>query len=266
MRIISKFRDYYDNVVQDYEGRVWERNAYYVEFPSASYYRKQIDASATKMISVDLLNHSKPFNLSRVQQQFICDIYSDCPKLGDYFNPRHDNDSVIVFGLCGQVHYLILHRIGDRFDNRVRKVYTSFESYLLDFPDCNPTAHKFFRMGMWADEWDQVYKNNKRVEEVFHLLNTPTFIIARDTAPMLGICHVAQQRGPVLFINPKLRAYEIQRAFDPYSTYQDIDRFINNDLVISEDPNIKRTDDLIRDSKGMDKWSFRQQGPKARKR
>ena len=67
-------------------------------------------------------------------------------------------------------------------------------------------------------------------------------------------------------INPRFADYKLQSVFDPWTAYQEIDMYLNNQLAVNMEPTLERSQELIRDSKGFDDWSFKQKGPKARKR
>ncbi|MCK5018685.1 MAG: hypothetical protein KAS32_16610, partial [Candidatus Peribacteraceae bacterium] len=69
----------------------------------------------------------------------------------------------------------------------------------------------------------------------------------------------------VLTINPLLLSIGAQTVLNPWNTYMELDRYIGNDMVDSPLDSFEMSDELKRDSKGMDKWSFKQRGPKARK-
>ena len=64
-----------------------------------------------------------------------------------------------------------------------------------------------------------------------------------------------------LIINPCLKDYDFAQMVDPYTAFQEIDMFLGNNMVDQVDPRVNRTNEEIRDSKGMDKWSFRTPSP-----
>ena len=74
---------------------------------------------------------------------------------------------------------------------------------------------------------------------------------------LVGGNHCSHYRNLDVEFNPILKDYGIQKIIDPFTIYQEIKFFLSNDLV--EDPmkDFQITDDLKRDSKGFDKWSFR---------
>lgn len=62
-------------------------------------------------------------------------------------------------------------------------------------------------------------------------------------------------------VNPELRLIDFVTQVDPFTAYQEIEMFIGNQLVKQMDPDLKRTDEEIAESKGFDrKTSFRKCG------
>ena len=68
-----------------------------------------------------------------------------------------------------------------------------------------------------------------------------------------------------LVINPELRLYNFVSQADPYSAYQEIERYIGNDLVQQEDPTNKISDEIKRDLKGFNDWSFKRHKTESKK-
>ena len=67
-------------------------------------------------------------------------------------------------------------------------------------------------------------------------------------------------------INPCLKELGFQKIVDPYTAFQEIDMYLGNNMADQFDPTLGRTDNEIRDSHGMDKWSFRNPAPGRKKR
>lgn len=64
--------------------------------------------------------------------------------------------------------------------------------------------------------------------------------------------------GHSLILNPCLSDYKVYRMFDAYTAYQEIDMFLNNEIVRPDDPYIEPIPDKIKaESHGFDKFSFR---------
>lgn len=70
-----------------------------------------------------------------------------------------------------------------------------------------------------------------------------------------------------LILNPRLADYNFYRVVDTYSAYQEIEMFLNNQIVRRDDPYIEPVPDTIKaESHGFDKWSFRKVGKKCGKK
>lgn len=104
-------------------------------------------------------------------------------------------------------------------------------------------------------DWSRTH-NTTSVTDIFIEFDTPIFILRRK--PLAG--------NHELLINPCLQDFGAQSIFDPWTAYQEIDMFLGNVLTNRENSSIVRSEELIRDSKGFDEWSFKQRGSKKRKR
>jgi hypothetical protein len=163
----------------------------------------------------------------------------------------NNNNNLIIIGFCGKIYLAI-----SKYDN---------SGFLIGYY-INKISKDLFRNFINHDyfEWKQRYENNLNLINIFIEINSPIFIIKNE---FLG--YTLSKRcysGYNLIINPCLRDFKLQCSFDPFTAHQEIEMFLNNQLVINQDSNIDMTDDLIRDSKGFDKYSFKQHGPKKRKR
>jgi len=69
-----------------------------------------------------------------------------------------------------------------------------------------------------------------------------------------------------LIVNPCLKDYGFSSLIDPWTAFQEIDMYLGNNMADQFDPSANRTDIEIRDSKGMDEWSFRNPSPGKKKR
>jgi hypothetical protein len=97
------------------------------------------------------------------------------------------------------------------------------------------------------------------LDSVFVELNSPIFIIRRGNfCPNRGKqSHVNYSDYGNLIINPCLRDFGLQSSFEPFHANQEIEMYLGNQLTQRDSCDIKRTDELIRDSKGFHGMSFR---------
>lgn len=153
-----------------------------------------------------------------------------------------------ILGFCGKVYIINSHEYN-----------LKYKSYI------NNLSKKDFNFWNYPKyiEWIQKY-NNKDLTNIFLEIKSPIFIIKRPYC----YCHIVESRsayGYDFLVNPCLLDFGIQSCFGPVEAYQEIDMFIGNVLTNTTTKDINRSDDLIRDSKGFDKYSFKQRCPKKRK-
>lgn len=249
MRIISKFKDFYD-VVQDPSGKVWERESFFTPIPLiASYDNYRMQSLMKDFNSLLIINKTKSNPLTIKQQEYLSNLYHNTPyKTHKRYSYNPIEQIFFVLNICGKLYYFV-----KIIDKGKVKVY-QFEEYRELYQQ---KERDFFYGRMTYDNWFQFYSNNTRTnKDILITLNTPLLILESD---------ILNNRGQLL-INPRLSNYNLQKIFNPYELYQEIDMFINNDMVKQENSDINMTDELKRDSKGMDEWSFKQIGPKQRKR
>jgi hypothetical protein len=177
-----------------------------------------------------------------------------------YHVDRNDPSAYsLIFGFCGKLYLLFICNCNNKnytFNDVIafKNKYDTCESNDGRYIVMDDTRSLFYTLPFnieSIEQWKNTYHIFEKIDDIFVALNCPVFCIF--------------PRSKKLIINPILKDFGMQSVFDPYTTYQEIDMYLNNVLTNRHAPDIIRTDDLIRDSKGMDKWSFRQIGPKKRK-
>ena len=265
MRIISKFKDYYDNVSPiDVSGKIWNRETYYTEIPQTDFSfkrsnQKRMTKSMGNFQSALILNKSINNPLTKDQQLYIASLLDDAPNI--HYNSNYSRDAskdyYFILCLCGQLTYYVVHTLKD--SNKII-IYDSYDKYEKDYiSDKENMGLLFGKMG--NSEWINKYRNNKLNTDILISLKSPVFIISK----LVDFSHMTN-REYYLIVNPSLKSFNIHSLLNPFEVYQEIDRFINNDMVHVEPCDFVMSDELKRDSKGMDKWSFKQRGPKERKK
>lgn len=269
MKIYSKYTDYYDNIgFNTSEDRVWERKREYVKLNI----RNKFVQSYTKTI------------LTQETDKFLSTMYDEKPRITivknntRYTSYEDSRDYTIVIGFCGKLYLGMVHHRKTKssyYPNDHYATYIDFDTYVSEYEKSGNDGklvidkedswfvHNMFNKKS-VNDWNNKYHSFKGLENIFIELNTPIFILKPENSSV-GLDNVASV-GSHLIINPCLKEYKLQSIFDPYTAHQEVDMFLNNVLLNIENNDIKRTDDLIRDSKGMDKFSFKQCGPKERKR
>lgn len=98
MRIFSKFRDYYDNIVPfDEDGALWERKSHTID-ADFQFYHKRLEA-----------------NISADSKKLLYSAYHDLPRVITS-NRRtistvlydSDNDYTMIIGFCGKLYPVIV--------------------------------------------------------------------------------------------------------------------------------------------------------------
>lgn len=226
MKIISKYRDYYDNIYISKEP-LWLRN--------------------TTTITSD---ETKPSVLSVDQIKFLNQAFSEIPRPRIFKSKKCVYDvrlDYILLGYCGKLIPLYLYQENTHtssniicFDNIEEYIqHYKCKGYILKDNIWKP-KRKFDNSGLKA--WIQEFNNNK-VPDIFVALNSPIFLIDAG-------------HKDVIKINPRLLDLGLQRIIAPYTAYQDISTFLSNQLVREESVPIF-SDELKRDAHGFDKWSFK---------
>ncbi len=247
MKIYSKFQDYYDNIgYYDKNDKVWVRK-------TESYSLNQFGNHGTNIyhkngisLEVDVFLGSALYDLPEILVNRS--KYSDSTSL----------DRTIGIGFCGKMYFGIMS-----YDDSIThiKTYSDINKY-IEYRKKNDkrelSERRFFKNYSFNQEginlWLKYYNNQKNLDAVFQEFNSPIFIIK-----------ATNNHEDNLIINPSLKDFKLQTIFTPYEAHQSIDQYINNQLVNTELNSFSMTDELKRDSKGMDEWSFRQKGPKKRK-
>ena len=156
---------------------------------------------------------------------------------------------LFVIGFCGKVYIVV-----SEYNNN-----NLIGSYIkpLKKEDFNFWGYYIYT------EWMQKY-SGQDLSDIFIDIKSPIFIIKNKCSGYS--LSKRNNYGYSLIINPCLRDFGLQSVFNPVQAYQEIEMFLSNQMVMVDDPDIKRSNELIRDSKGFDNWSFKQHGPKKRKR
>jgi hypothetical protein len=125
----------------------------------------------------------------------------------------------------------------------------------------NRSIYRFSERG-W-NTWINTNQNKLSVPNSFHLYwKAP--VVSYQPSP--HDTYLAGRSEPVFVTNPCLKEVGFARLVDPYTAFQEINMFLGNNMVDQFNPSIGRTDNEIRDSKGMNEWSFRSPSPGKKKR
>lgn len=253
MRIIDNRKDYYDGVAPDSKDPIWVRESSVIK----------LDESP--------LQHGRKTIISNFMRRAPRPTRKMKLKRGIYGLEKEY--TFYVIGFCGKFYVLytwlntppnmeffISARTPKEFVDKYNYVDRSDEYEMVlendkkmggwsIFGSCSFNDSQHYR---FVDE----YLNDNIAEDICLELDTPVFLLYKRN----------RDRDIYVEKNPILKDIGFQSIVDPWQTYQEIDRYIGNVLVNREIDDFVMTDELKRDSKGMDKWSFKQIGPKKRKR
>jgi len=231
MRIISKFKDYYDGVgAGDLDHiPVYERHEKQIELiqPFPRGWRQ------SKYLIVNRNNKVSGFKSGLVTER---SLYT------------------YVIGYCGEL-YPILKVVQD--NGSISKYWYEYDvSTYLNYVE--KPRWSFDRHEQNLNEWLELIKTLK-LKDIFKEHNVPVFIFdgfeidtRKGTQPVLQVT-----------LNPRLRKYEFYKVKEPYTAYQDIRVYVGNDLAHDTEVDVPTGDDkTLAESKGYDKWSFRKESTK----
>lgn len=109
----------------------------------------------------------------------------------------------------------------------------------------NPLTHH-----TWTEKLTEIA--GKTFDDVFIQLNVPAFKVE----------YVAMNNDKIknkfrCTLNPFLKADSFQKVKGPAEAFQEISMCLGNQLARQPDPVSKISDEIMRDEKGFDEWSFR---------
>jgi hypothetical protein len=236
MRVISKFHDYYDALMDNADSYIYNRVAYKTVLPDRLYSSKSMITNPFNKFSPEY-NHK----LTNDQQNYIVSLVSDVPDI------NRSTDSRLVVGVGGVLYTVI--------KNEYNGIIKLFDDSKLYDDDCvqHSKIQPVFYKNIWPwnrcdyktiADWNSIYKTNSNNIDIFINLRTPLFVVE---------CTCEN----TLIINPCLKTYALNKYFNIHTIYQDIDHFCTNVLTNIENKDTIMTDIVKRDMKGFDKYSFK---------
>ena len=196
-----------------------------------------------------------------------------------------------LIGFCGKLYPFIEYRWHDvKKETSGSQFFYSYDEYIKERDNVKHIKDKIYS---WRSD-DQLVSTKKDYAKLWfdcnfeefrkhrwmsHTSKRSVFVKPNDLflehkVPyfFLGNPHVqiGWSRGDSskLTLNPKLANYKFGKIKDAWTCYQDIEMFMNNEIVRPDDPFIAPVSDKIKaESHGFDKYSFRSdKGKKKRKK
>ncbi len=254
MRVISKFRDYYDAIgffgEDDY---TWVRKR--VRHPLVKYNKFRQKEWKKTPFSANVYN-------------YLSSAFSDLPDIRHQDNRRqgwrktyNTHDYTLGFGYCGRIILIIVHV---REDDIIHSIYTDFYEYSEMIEENSKgkikVASDFFREPEFSftnkgiTNWMDRYSQSTYTTSAFIEMESPLFVFKHN-----------HYNNGNLVINPCLEQLKLISKFHPYTVHQEVEMYLTNDLTMCNQKSPDFGDVLKRDAHGMDEWSFKQRGPKKRK-
>jgi hypothetical protein len=227
MKIVSKFRDYYDGV----QGMYRDDHPLYIR----------------KNISLEIKNpfNRRSFKIGRIWVEDKEYMYKE-----------------FVVGFCGKIYYGVEVELSRTSWGNLPEKHVFY-----DMEKLNCFLNIYQSSSKWKDEfiksnngnnyrWKQAPKFISRRDEILEdksLLG----IFTKHSVPSFVIDLTLDQKE-ILSLNHELKKYEFYKQFDSYTAFQELDMYIGNDLAQSNDPSMPVGGDVVvAESKGFNKFSFR---------
>jgi hypothetical protein len=234
MRIISKFRDYYDSV-------------------AASGIDKETVYVRTRVEPQELPSELVSIDKSRRQ-----------------FNGQLDGEyTVTIIGFCGKLYPVVVHEHYNSHYQNVREVYHSHNELMDHFEKVkkanSSTSYQYSRALRYENLW--FVNISKRFFGDFGSVNYESFFLDNKLVSFsLANSTRCSDEYNGFVINPVLKDYDIFKIIDPWTAFQEISMFIGGVLGSPNKPITQIADIDMVVAKGFDKkLSFRKAPTKKRK-
>lgn len=200
----------------------------------------------------------------------VDEIFKRCPRPEVREKNVFSGVDVSFLCFCGKMYFFLEHsftkysRYNEQLSRHNLKA-CNISAFIKKLKSCDMETklyHSFFSLKHNKMELKKAFSQfhkDYELDNIAYKLNlhfkTPIVLITNE-----------KFRVNTYKLNILLGELNFQQTLDPYSAYQEIEMFLGTILVDNQDKNDIMSDELKRDSKGMDEYSFKQVGPKARKR
>lgn len=220
MRIISKFHDYYDGV------------QCYGTDPSLVYLRER---SNERMHWTDVPKTAWYYPLAEL-------LVKQFPgELNGYMSRMR------LIGFCGRLYPCFDWYGETMYDTTTRmldKINVAKDREQVEKALNKDTKRHYWTRPFTYRSWQETIDRFKGKYD--HLFTVPVFAVAMNDCRYIEV-----------ELNPRLKDLRFQTVKGPVEAYQEIAMYLGNELVVQRDPIPVITDEVMRDKKGFDKWSFR---------
>lgn len=245
MRIISKFHDYYDSVMAygyDDDGYVYVRHT------------EELPPEAYNLFPADMLSDVHQLRLASKHfhhEEFIhrITLIGFCGKIYPAIqitDPRHGLIDGVIYD--GKTHtFLTIEAAVKWIESNLHKSYLHY----FQMSDWRPWEKKSIEQEHYKyfDKWSGIES-----AEIFIKYNTPVF----------ASIYSHSDNKYMMYRNPVLTNLSFFTQFGSFEAYGEIDMYVCGVLGNTEDNMIDISDEVRRDQKGFDKWSFKNKPTKKR--
>jgi hypothetical protein len=260
VRIISDFKDYYDSALS------------FGADPNLLYVRKQEQFEYEKRDSPFEERKARlPRRLDeilRVPLELVAQLPHEIAQPANRYHYNWPDIPITVklIGFCGFLFpaieidgkvFLSSEEVASGLPNAYLKQFNLDQEELERLLAMKHRRHRRWfgtPAALTHDEWATCAAGiaGKRFDDVFIQLGMPTFKVE----------YVAENKRLSVdrircTLNPYLKAEHFQRIKGPAETFQEISMYLGNQLARQPDPISTVSDEIMRDEKGFDEWSFR---------
>jgi hypothetical protein len=251
MRIISKFKDYYDSALSfGHDAHVvFERETTSIQISQ----RAEINPEYHFMIP--------SLGARRSSQRYIEEAITNRKGFEFEFDP-------FTVAFCGKLYHGI--------DIKYRKDRSFGDWTSNHFYDFNSYATQMTRYGFGLLEkkqktysWEQFPKGSpcceEEVKNYFDASGSDHTDFFAERRQPIAVCLDGERTGfRVIYFNCTLKSQEFYRVFDAFTAFQELDMFISGVMAHDGNPMEAISDTDMRDKKGFDKMSFKKLPTKRR--
>jgi hypothetical protein len=250
MRIISSFKDYYDNGL-----------SYGID-PNIVYVREKstIDLDYTKCNQYKLILDAMEY----ANEALHC-VVAFCGKMYPVYEISWGNcDTKYITKYYYSLEALYNAVFSDKFIDFVESTISVGLNNNINTKQRKAIAREVVsgNQKLFKEKYNYSLRrsiNPKEYDDMFMAKNIGDDYFRKHKSPILKF-HQNNRRDYVLTINPKLYKINFISQIDPINAYQEISMYIGNNLVEQKDPLVNMTDEVKAEIHGFDKWSFRNPG------
>lgn len=259
MKIISKFKDFYDSALSygADESIIYIRNSIEYEIDKNRQYYKQLKKieypeSLKQYIDLFYNSPSRDFNFSKKDNiQITSSILGFCGQIYPIFNVKLDDQSEVK-------HFydvILLKKFIDPLIKDKKDLYFYTERFYFSGSGFYNREYLFSEKDIkrYINDIKNLNKN-KDILNVFFDIESPIFLIS------------SLKYKQIVEINPILKDIEFFKIKDAYTTFGEISQFISGILPSNKKNLIKFTDKEKLQSHGFDDWSFKKESGTKNKR